>query len=49
MLRLNTVTAGCYDFRATPAEQGLNYVYFNNVQIDAGETEQLEITAFPAE
>jgi hypothetical protein len=44
-----TVTPGCYDFRATPAEQGLNYVYFTNVQIDAGETEQLEITAFPTE
>jgi hypothetical protein len=42
------VSAGCYDVRATPAEVGLDYLYFNSVQIDAGEGEMLEITAFPA-
>ena len=40
---------GCYDVRATPAEVGLDYLYFNSVQLDAGESETLEITAFPAE
>ncbi|HUR94309.1 MAG TPA: hypothetical protein VMY76_06985 [Gemmatimonadales bacterium] len=43
------LAAGCYDVRATPAEVGLDYLYFNSVQLDAGETETLEITAFPAE
>jgi hypothetical protein len=43
-----SVSAGCYDVRATPAEVGLDYLYFNSVQIDAGESEMLEITAFPA-
>jgi hypothetical protein len=42
------LTAGCYDVRATPAEVGLDYLYFNSVQLDAGESETLEITAFPA-
>ncbi len=40
---------GCYEFRATPAEVGLDYLYFNNVQLDAGEAETLTITAFPLE
>jgi hypothetical protein len=40
---------GCYDVRATPAEIGLDYLYFNGVQLDAGEAQTLEITAFPAE
>jgi hypothetical protein len=26
-----TVEPGCYDFRATPAEVGLDYLYFNGV------------------
>ena len=43
-----TVSAGCYDVRATPSEVGLDYLYFNGVQLDAGESETLEITAFPA-
>lgn len=43
-----TVAAGCYDVRATPSETGLDYLYFNSVQLDAGESETLEITAFPA-
>jgi hypothetical protein len=43
------VTPGCYDVRATPSEVGLDYLYFNSVQLDAGESETLEITAFPAE
>ena len=44
-----TVSPGCYDVRATPAEIGLNYLYFNGVQVGAGEAKTLEITAFPAE
>ena len=44
-----TVSPGCYDIRATPGEIGLNYLYFNGVQVDSGESETLEITAFPAE
>jgi hypothetical protein len=44
-----TVTPGCYDVRATPAEVGLDYLYFNGVQVGAGEAKTLEITAFPAE
>ena len=44
-----TVAAGCYDVRATPSEVGLDYLYFTGVQLDAGETETLEITAFPAD
>jgi hypothetical protein len=44
-----TVAAGCYDVRATPAEIGLDYLYFNGVQVGAGEAKTLEITAFPAE
>jgi hypothetical protein len=39
--------AGCYDFRITPSETGLDYLYFNGVQLDAGESETLTITAFP--
>ena len=42
-----TVSAGCYDVRATPSETGLDYLYFNSVQLAAGESETLEITAFP--
>jgi hypothetical protein len=41
--------AGCYDFRITPSETGLDYLYFNGVQLDAGEQETLTITAFPVE
>jgi hypothetical protein len=41
--------AGCYDFRVTPSEVGLDYLYFTNVQLDAGETETLTISAFPLE
>ena len=44
-----TVAPGCYDVRATPAEIGLDYLYFNGVQLGAGESRTLEITAFPAE
>ena len=44
-----TLSAGCYDFRATPAEVGVTYLYFNGVQLDAGEVETLTITTFPAE
>jgi hypothetical protein len=43
------IEPGCYDFRVTPSESGLDYLYFNNVQLDAGETETLTITAFPLE
>ena len=43
------VTPGCIDIRATPSEVGLDYVYFTNVQLGAGEAKTLEITAFPAE
>lgn len=42
------VEAGCYDFRITPGETGLDYLYFTGVQLDAGESETLTITAFPA-
>jgi hypothetical protein len=42
------VSAGCYDVRATPSEVGLDYLYFNGVQVSAGESRTLEITAFPA-
>jgi len=44
-----SISAGCYDFRATPADVGVTYVYFNGVQIDAGEVETLTISSFPAE
>ncbi|MGH7497282.1 MAG: hypothetical protein ACREL3_00350 [Gemmatimonadales bacterium] len=40
---------GCYDFRVTPSEVGLDYLYFNAVQLDAGESETLAIAAFPLE
>jgi hypothetical protein len=43
------VSPGCYDIRATPGETGLGYLYFNGVQVGAGEAKTLEITAFPAE
>jgi hypothetical protein len=43
------VAPGCYDVRATPGETGLDYLYFNGVQVGAGEAKTLEITAFPAE
>ena len=43
------IEPGCYDFRVTPGETGLDYLYFNSVQLDAGETETLTITAFPLE
>src|SRR5262245_19575958 len=39
------VSAGCIDVRATPAESGLDYLYFNGVQVAAGEAKTLEITA----
>jgi hypothetical protein len=42
------VEPGCIDVRATPAESGLDYLYFNGVQLAAGEAKTLEITAFPA-
>ena len=42
------VAAGCYDVRATPSEVGLDYLYFNGVQVSSGESRTLEITAFPA-
>lgn len=43
------IEPGCYEFRATPGEVGLDYLYFNGVQLDAGETETLTITEFPLE
>ena len=43
------IDVGCYDFRVTPSEVGLDYLYFESVQLDAGETETLTITAFPLE
>ena len=43
------VDAGCIDVRATPAEVGLDYLYFTNIHLAAGETRTLEITAFPAD
>ena len=43
------VAPGCYDVRVTPGETGLDYLYFNGVQVGAGEAKTLEITAFPAE
>jgi hypothetical protein len=42
-----SVAAGCYDVRATPGEVGLDYLYFTNVQVAAGQSKTLEITAFP--
>ena len=41
------VSPGCIDVRATPGETGLDYLYFNGVQVAAGEAKTLEITAFP--
>jgi hypothetical protein len=43
------VDPGCIDVRATPSEVGLGYLYFDGVQLAAGEARTLEITAFPAE
>jgi hypothetical protein len=43
------VAPGCYDVRVTPGESGLGYLFFNGVQVSAGEAKTLEITAFPAE
>ena len=43
------VAPGCYDVRATPGETGLGRLFFNGVQVGAGEAKTLEITAFPAE
>ena len=43
------VAPGCYDVRVTPGETGLGYLYFNSVQVGAGEARTLEIIAFPAE
>jgi hypothetical protein len=43
------IEPGCYDFRVTPGETGLDYLYFDSVQLDAGETETLTITEFPPE
>jgi hypothetical protein len=43
------VSPGCYDVRVTPGETGLGRLYFNGVQIGAGEAKTLEITGFPAE
>jgi hypothetical protein len=43
------VAPGCYDVRATPGEIGLGKLYFNGVQVGAGEARTLEIIAFPAE
>lgn len=43
------LSPGCYDVRATPAEVGLDYLYFTGVQLDSGESETLTITAFPTE
>jgi hypothetical protein len=43
------VAPGCYDVRVTPGETGLSYLYFNGVQVGAGEAKTLEITGFPAE
>lgn len=38
---------GCYDVRVTPSEAGLDYLYFNSVQLTAGQTTALTITSFP--
>ena len=43
------VAPGCYDVRVTPSEVGLGRLYFNGVQVGAGEARTLEIVAFPAE
>jgi hypothetical protein len=43
------LTPGCYDFRATPAEVGLDYLYFENVQLAAGATVTRQITTWPVE
>jgi hypothetical protein len=43
------VSPGCYDVRVTPSETGLGRLYFNSVQVGAGEARTLEIVAFPAE
>jgi hypothetical protein len=43
------VAPGCYDVRVSPGETGLGRLFFNGVQVGAGEAKTLEITAFPAE
>jgi hypothetical protein len=43
------VAPGCYDVRVSPSEIGLGRLFFNGVQVGAGEAKTLEITAFPAE
>jgi hypothetical protein len=43
------VAPGCYDVRVSPGETGLGRLFFNGVQVSAGEAKTLEITAFPAE
>jgi hypothetical protein len=43
------VSPGCYDLRLTPGETGLDYLYYTNLQLDAGETEAIVIATWPAE
>ena len=43
------VSPGCYDLRLTPGETGLDYLYYTNLQLDAGETEAIVIDSWPAE
>jgi hypothetical protein len=41
--------AGCFDLRLTPGEAGADYLYFTDLQLEAGNVTTITITAFPAE
>lgn len=42
-------TPRCIDIRVTPAEVGADYLYLTGVQLEAGKTKSITITAFPAD
>jgi hypothetical protein len=41
------LTPGCYDLRVLPSETGLDYLYINGVQVQAGQTASVTVSAFP--
>lgn len=43
------VAPGCHDVRFTPAESGVDYVYFMGVNAQAGVTTTLTVDEFPPE
>lgn len=43
------VAPGCHDVRFTPAEAGVDYVYFMGVNAQAGHTTTLTVDEFPPE